>query len=543
MMDKRGLYSFVLVDDEVEIREGIQNAIPWEELGFSFAGACSNGMEALELAESIHPDVVMTDINMPFMDGLAFTERLSTICPAVKVLIISGYDDFDYARSALKLQVYDYMVKPVTPAEFKSVLTKMKADLDAERISREDLERIKKQLADSIPLLRERFLNHLVTSPGKTEDIRERAAYFGLDFPVTESAYQCIVFDFVKRREGEDFDIDLLTIRSILEKEDLSACSARPDKGRGVFFQDGENRLALIIHGSGKNELYRQGLKAAEQYCEKLESLGFSAAAGLGEAVSSLEGLPRSREGAVEALTAALLKGRAGTAAYRELVGKTNSEKAPPQWGKELSGALKTAYRDGALKQIENMTAFFKAESFTMEDYYIKLRLLLAAILQTLEEMEIPFASIFPEAEKDPFIKITELKNLDDVGLWFIALINKICDYTRERQEDFAQVKVREAIVYIETHYDDPNLTLQNLCKKMDISISYFSANLKKYGDRTFVEVLTDVRMRKAMELLKTTDMLAYEVAEKTGYRDAHYFSLSFHKYAGCTATEYRNRT
>jgi two-component system response regulator YesN len=109
------------------------------------------------------------------------------------------------------------------------------------------------------------------------------------------------------------------------------------------------------------------------------------------------------------------------------------------------------------------------------------------------------------------------------------------------RQENFARVKVREALDYIRSRYADPALSLQSLCKKLGISMSYFSANLKKYHDKTFVEELTDVRLNRAMELLRTTDMMTYEIADKVGYRDAHYFSLSFRKFAGLTATEYRN--
>ncbi|MDR3144906.1 MAG: response regulator, partial [Treponema sp.] len=105
----------MVVDDEPEIREGIRNTIPWEEIGFSFAGACANGLEALELAERIRPDAVLTDINMPFMDGLAFADKLREVSPRTKVLIISGYDDFEYARQAVRLSVYDYIMKPVTP--------------------------------------------------------------------------------------------------------------------------------------------------------------------------------------------------------------------------------------------------------------------------------------------------------------------------------------------------------------------------------------------------------------------------------------------
>jgi YesN/AraC family two-component response regulator len=148
-------------NDEPEIREGIRDTIPWESSGFMLMGACANGNEALSLIEQNLPDVLITDINMPFMDGLSLAERVLTLNPSTRVLIISGYDEFEYARKALKLQVYDYIVKPITPHEFKEILIRLKTNLDEERISL-NLEQLKKQLAESFPLLRERFLNQLI---------------------------------------------------------------------------------------------------------------------------------------------------------------------------------------------------------------------------------------------------------------------------------------------------------------------------------------------------------------------------------------------
>nr|WP_010256427.1 helix-turn-helix domain-containing protein [Treponema primitia] len=187
------------------------------------------------------------------------------------------------------------------------------------------------------------------------------------------------------------------------------------------------------------------------------------------------------------------------------------------------------------------MARYFQNTPFTVEAYHRKLALVLASIMQSCTGLEIPEPEIFPPGS-DPFAEIIQLKNLDEVRAWFIDLVSRITAYTRTRQENFAQIKVREALDYLESNYTDPALSLQGLCKKLDISMSYFSAILKKYHDKTFVEELTDIRLNRAMEMLRTTDLMTYEIAEKIGYRDAHYFSLSFRKYSGLTATEYRNR-
>ncbi|MDR2758644.1 MAG: response regulator [Spirochaetaceae bacterium] len=530
-------YSFVLVDDEPEIREGIRDTIPWEDLGFSFAGACTNGFEALELAERIRPDVVMTDINMPFMDGLALTDRLLSVLPDTKVLIISGYDDFEYARKALRLQVYDYIVKPITPGEFKAVLVKLKETLDAEQENRRDLEHIKKQLAESIPILRERFLVHLVEGRPDRSSIPEGLAYFDLPLPPEGVAYQCLVLDFIRRRKGEDFHIDLITERNILE-EFVSSL------GPGLLFQDGADRLVILIWGKNRANVYREGLKTAELLWHKLQSMRLrNIAVGVGEAVETLESLVTSYNTAAEALAWGLLREKIGLTAYREVMGKTEpagGEGGSPGWGREIVSALKIGAGEEAKRHIRAMTDYFKNNPLTIDEYHIKLRLVLAALLQGMEDMEIPQREIFPPPS-DPFADIRRFKSLDEVRDWFFLLADTIGSYTSTRQENFALVKVREALDYLETHYDVPVLSLQGLCKKLDISTSYFSAIFKKHHDKTFVEELTNIRIRKAMELLRTTDLMTYEIAEKIGYRDAHYFSLSFRKSTGLTTTEYRN--
>ncbi|MDR3160116.1 MAG: helix-turn-helix domain-containing protein, partial [Spirochaetaceae bacterium] len=355
-----------------------------------------------------------------------------------------------------------------------------------------------------------------------------------LPLPPEGAAYQCLVLDFVHRRTGEEFHIDLITGRNILEDFLGSA-------GPGIVFPDGADRLVILIWGKDRADLYREGLKTAELLWHKLQSLRFKdIAVGVGEAVETLESLPTSYHTAAEALSWGVLREKIGLTVYREVVGRPAGEGAHPGWGREIVSALKTGAGEEARRHIGAMVDYFKKTPLTIDEYHIKLRLVLAALLQGMEDMEIPQGEIFPPPQ-DPFADIKGLKNLDEVRNWFLLLVEAIGSYTHTRQENFALVKVREALDYLETHYDDPALSLQGLCKKLAISTSYFSAVFKKQHDKTFVEELTAIRIRKAMELLRTTDLMTYEIAEKIGYRDPHYFSLSFRKATGLTATEYRN--
>ncbi|GAB1483082.1 response regulator [Treponema sp.] len=532
------MYSFMLVDDESEIREGIRDNIPWEELGFRFVGACSNGKEALELAEQVRPDVVMTDINMPFMDGLALSEQLLSLLPATKVLIISGYDDFEYARRALKLQVHDFIVKPVTPSELKTILSKLKSKMDEERSARDDIERIQSQLAESLPLLRERFLHRLLAGVNKKEDgidLAERLRYFNLPIPSSSSFYISLVLDYQVRRNGRNFDLDLIAERNAVEAA-LSEAS-----NPSLVFLDAEERVVVLLWSQKAPYLYRESLKAAETIREMLARSGMGMLTiGLGEAVEDLYMIPRSYQDALHALTFGLLRGKTEVVAYRELVGKIAHEAENiPSFSKAISSALRTSDMDEAKKQIHEMSSYFKKTPLSPETYKSQLRFSLAAIVQTIDELEIPLEGVFPDGQ-DPFEDLRDLKTLDEAELWFFSLAKRIIEYLKSRQENFALSKAREALDFMENNYAQSDLSLPTLCKELYISTSYFSSIFKKLQGKTFVEQLTEIRINKAKELLRTSNMKTYEIAEKVGYKDAHYFSMSFRKYAGETPTEWR---
>ena len=138
-------YRVLLVDDEEEIREGIRRRIDWAGLGFQLAGTAGNGVDALELAEQLRPDVVLTDIKMPYMDGLELCRRLKPLLPAAKLVVFSGFDEFEYARQAIGMNVSEYILKPINAPELSGVLGRLREQLDGERMERRDIEALRRR--------------------------------------------------------------------------------------------------------------------------------------------------------------------------------------------------------------------------------------------------------------------------------------------------------------------------------------------------------------------------------------------------------------
>ncbi|MCY9696381.1 response regulator [Paenibacillus alginolyticus] len=143
------MYKIIMIDDEDEVREGIKRKTNWEACGFQLVGDFDNGRDAYEALERLQPDAVITDICMPFMDGMQLTELIAANYRDVKVIIVTGYEDFEYAKQAIKLKVKDYLLKPINSAEFTEFLHKLRLELDEERKQREDVTFLRHQFNES----------------------------------------------------------------------------------------------------------------------------------------------------------------------------------------------------------------------------------------------------------------------------------------------------------------------------------------------------------------------------------------------------------
>ena len=187
------LYRVLLVDDEEDIREGISRKMDWLGLGFSLVGEAANGQDALELAESLRPDVILTDIKMPFMDGLELCRILTDRLPAARFVVFSGFDAFEYAKQAIQMNVVEYILKPINADELSAVLRRLKDQLDRERAERRNVELLRSRYMENLPVLRELFYANLLDGRIEPGTERERAAHLDIDLQGEEwaSVFPC----------------------------------------------------------------------------------------------------------------------------------------------------------------------------------------------------------------------------------------------------------------------------------------------------------------------------------------------------------------
>ncbi|MGI6777620.1 MAG: response regulator [Acetivibrionales bacterium] len=532
------MYRVLVVDDEPVIREGIKDNIEWEELGFEFAGECENGNEAIEAVGELQPDVVLTDICMPFVDGLELTKYIMENYSHTKVIILTGYDEFEYAQQAVKLKASDFVLKPITASELKKILIKVKNELDDERRKLEDFNRLKMQLRESFPLLKERFLNRLVSGHLRDGELEDRLAYFGIDF--SGSHYTVIAVDIddygelYKYHPGTEDELLVFAVYNICQE-------FFERENNGVVFQNRYGKTIVILSAPGEEHLNSIALKYSEEVRQAVEKyLKFTVTIGIGVSSTSLRLVAKSYKSALAALDYRFLIGKNHVINITDMEKDTvNYSLSSREWENKLLSAVKTCSIEETVRIIDSIIEELKHAYASVDKCYVRIQQVIIYIFNALSELGIDEKEIF-DKNFSPFIDVYNYRTLDEIKDWLNELCGMVVDFIVYKRNDYSKLQVLKAEEYIKENYNNPDISLNAVCKHLFISTSYFSLLFKNKIGRTFVEYLTGIRVDKAKELLTVTNLRTYEIASKVGYSDPHYFSLIFKKNTGMTPTEYR---
>ncbi|SFJ84340.1 two-component system, response regulator YesN [Paenibacillus sp. UNC496MF] len=534
------MYNAIIVDDEAVVRVGLKNTIDWREHGFALTGDYANGRDAWEAIEQRKPDLVISDISMPFMDGLELAGLIAANYPYIKVIILTGFDEFEYAQQALRLKVSDFVLKPITAREIRGLLDKVRAEMDEERERREDLSRLQSQLKQSLPILRERFLERLVAVGLGKAEIADRFAYFGLA-PLAAGSVAVVadIDDFGDRElPSYEHDAEFLRFAAFDIFEEVA------EREGAIAFRTREERMVAILAGEGDgSDLYETAFRYAEEVRYHIEKfLSFTATFGVGRVVPSAELLPASYKGALSALDYRFLHGKNRVLGILDLEGRPEGEPlANAAWDRKLVSTVKTGSVREAQTLIEDGIAELKRSRVPIETCFLQMQKVVLALMNAIQEV----VAHDREASIDSQMMLMEVyafKTLDEIEAWLKQVVGAVMTEIAENRNHFTNAQMHRAVEYIETNYADDKMSLQDLCRHVHMSTSYFSLVFKQHTGETFVEYLTGVRIAKAKELLQATGLKFYEIAARVGYGDPNYFSILFKKRAGMTPKEYRER-
>lgn len=538
MFHNSSMYRFLIIDDEPVVREGISAAIDWASHGFELVGTCRDGREGLQAVEELRPDVVLTDICMPFVDGLELAAAISDQYPGTRTILLTGYDEFEYAQEAVKLNVRDFLLKPITADELREILESLRGELDTERKRREDLELLHRQLEESLPVYRERFLNNLAQNRIPPEEAAGKIALLNLG--LTGPFFIALLCDR-DRTEPEDHLGGIAIWNEVAaEVSEItdSICFSTPDE-----------EIVILLSVENSASALADALECAEAVSERVKRvLARTVSIGIGDTIKTVSELPSSVRTARTALEQRFILGPDQIITIQQvrgvaagLAGDGDGGVDNPEARFRLVHAIKTGASGDAACALRDILAVFRTSEHP-DHCHVTMNRILADLLDALEAVEINYREI-PLFRGNPFDVLGRMKTIEEIERWFLQFIEEARELIDRRRLLHSQRKAVAAEAFIRKHYANPDLALQTVCSALAVSKSYLSPIFKSHAGKTFVEYLTETRMHEAETLLSRTDFKVYEIAERVGFRDSHYFSLTFRKQTGLSPSEYRERS
>ncbi|MBQ2924916.1 MAG: response regulator [Anaerotignum sp.] len=521
------LYKILLVDDEEEVRTSIIKKIDWEKNGFTVIGDAENGKDALEKIEQLEPDVVLTDVRMPYMNGLELAAELRRIHPSVKVVIFSGYDDFEYAKQAIQLNIIEYILKPVNARELTDILGKIKINLDdeIERLRGETV--LQDNLKKNLVILRENFLSRLVKGKIERKQIEHEMKEYALPF-LESNCWVALKINL--DNGGSDKDGNPLSVQNLLD--------SRMQEWTGYASFHRPSGLCAIVGMESEGEITHLMALLNDVCRESRRILYQPLTIGMGSVVHQIEKIAQSYSGAREAVA---YGGIAGDIVY---INDVEPHQKPILWlddkmEADLNYALRFGDEDKILSCVENIVQLMETSvSCNVQPYLISI---LHVILQVVQKHELDEQLVFGKYA-DYYGVLSEVSTTESLFQWLSGICYSISACIANARKGTTKTVVQEAKRYIEENYQNSDLSLETLCDYLHMSAAYFSTVFKKEEGESYISYLTGVRMKKAAELLESTDEKTYVIAAKVGYDEPNYFSYVFKKRYGVSPNKFRGK-
>ena len=528
-----------LVEDEYIVREGIKRNIDWTKHGYEFCGEAGDGELAFPMIQKLKPDIVITDIKMPFMDGLELSRLIKKEIPSTEIIILTGFEEFEYAKEAISIGVSKYLLKPISGEELLKEIADIAEKIEEKRKESEIREKYLKEMEENFQKERAELFRYLVTGSKSMTELLEIAEKVKTD--LSSIWYNVVLVRLqTENHAQEEYSNRLIKLENKLEE--------LTDKKRVLVFDRNLEGKALIFKADTEEEL--EELQKA--YFEQLETLleedeNFRYFVGIGKPVNRLSELPVSFENASRVFAQRYL-------IKENCILNSNTLEQNAYFGEEefdIHNIDPKELQNNRIKEFLKLgnkeeTVYFVEEFFkrqgasamksTIFRQYIVMDVYFCVAV-FLEEQQISREEL---AEFD--VKPEMLQSRENAIEYVTKIIEKAVELREKTASNRYGSIVEQVKKYIEEHYVEEELSLNLLASYVNFSPNHLSMIFSQQTGQTFIKYLTDYRMNKAKELLKGTGKRSSEISMEVGYKDPHYFSYLFKKTQGMTPTQYRGR-
>lgn len=530
-----------LVEDEMVIRNGIVKSINWEKEGYRLVGEASDGELAYPMILKEKPDILLTDIKMPFMDGLELSRLVKQELPDTKILIFSGYDEFEYAKEAIRIGVTEYLLKPVSSEQLLEVMRRISKQIEQDREEREILRQYQEDMKENVERERQNFFSHVIRGEVSIGEAVKNGKKYGMD--LSAGFYSIILFKIFSTPEE---NIVSEHIWKICEKIETKV----DEIPYAYYFQRGIDGWVFLLTAESKEQMEERQKNLCDCLAEimknerKVEYFG-----GIGKPVERIRNLGQSFRDAERIFAERFTRqSNQFLSGFEKMDVYKDDEFQIKDLGDvgKLREMIEKFLNNGTKEELEEfMDTYFirmkedKLQSTLMRQYIIMD--IYIVIMSFCEKIDAVNHDYQQETEK---LKSTiqNMNSVSEIRLYITYMLNQAIELrdsiSKKRYADI----IKAAEKMISEHYMSEEISLNSVADSVGMSPSYFSSVFSKESGKTFVEFLTETRMEKAKELLMCSTLKTSEIGYEVGYKDPHYFSYIFKKTQGCSPKDYRAR-
>ncbi len=532
-----------LVEDEMLIREGIKSSIQWEKEGYEFVGEASDGELALPMILKEKPDILITDIRMPFMTGLELSKLVKQELPGIKILIISGYDDFEYAKEAIGVGVTEYLLKPISSMKLLETLQSVSEEIFRERKERDLRDIYQQEMQENTEVKKMKLFSKLLSGDFSLAKALEEGKEFGMN--LSAQMYQVILFKVraLQPREEKESGNVYAAVEKMVQSH-----------ARVYSFQRSVDGWAFLITADEEEELWQReklfldDLEGLVRGCRDVEYFG-----GIGKPVCRLRELTASFREADKAFASRFTREMNQIVSGESLqVMRDNETFGVGSFGeleqthqvveKFLNNGVKEevgSFVDACLGEIpEDHFRSLMMRQYVMMNIYVTVMSFCEKI--TKDAGKVLEEEVLQKRGEELKKAVSDTNSKEDIREYVVHLVEQAIEVRNaasgKRYSDIIQM-AREQI---QATYMEEEISLHSIATWVGMSPSYFSSIFSKAMGKTFVEYLTEIRIERAKELLVCTSMKTSEIGYEVGYKDPHYFSYIFKKVQGCSPKDYR---
>ena len=525
-----------LVEDEFVIREGIKKNIDWEGHGYEFCGEASDGELAYPLIKKEKPDIVITDIRMPFMNGLELSKIIKKEMPWIEIIILSGFEEFEYAKEAIHLGVAQYLTKPISGDDLLAELDILSSKIEESKREREIREKYLAEMKEDTVNDRKAFFEKLVTGSESAAELIQTAEK--LEINVSAIYYNIMLLKTNATTHNQDeFSHRLISIDEELENS--------IDESSVIMFDRDLEGKAFLFKADTKEQLEESICDFCDKSKEifsKYEGVGYFG--GIGECAERLRDVPHSFETANKAFTKRYFTTESGFVRSEELEDRVITEDEFDVENLDIKNLDRSKLReflkfgDGAETEyfVDEFLASFGSNA-------IKSQIFRQYIIMDVYFSVVEFVDSLSLEQEDQTLsgfKPDIMRSEDESKKYIVSIINKGIELREGNISDHNTDVVDSIKRYIEDNYADEDLSLNSMASHVNFSPNHLSMVFSQQTGNTLIKYLTDYRMNKAKELLKLTNKKSSEISIMVGYKDPHYFSYLFKKTQGVTPTQFR---